>query len=102
MTGRELIIFILNHNLEDETIILNKDFMRYFSENFDGLMTEEEAALKFGVGVATIRTWYSCDMVDGIRIGENVYISKQSTQPAGICKECGRVRYFQCNRKGNN
>ena len=68
MTGRELIIYILQHNLEDEEVFKNGIFV--------GFMTEEEAAVKFGVGVATIRTAYMLGLVQGFKIGEKVYLVK--------------------------
>lgn len=66
MTGKELIIYILQNNLEDEPVFKDGKFM--------GLLTCEEAAVKFGVGSATIRTWYGVGMLDGITIDERIYI----------------------------
>lgn len=68
MTGRELIIYILQHNLEDEEVFKNGVFV--------GFMSEEEAAVKFGVGVATIRAAYMLGLVQGFKIGEKVYLVK--------------------------
>jgi hypothetical protein len=73
MTGKELIIYILQNNLED-TVVLNGCF-------FVGFMTDEEAAVKFGVGVATIRAWYQCRMLDGTKIGDSLYFRKDATDP---------------------
>ena len=47
MTGKELIIYILQNNLEDEIVIKDGIFV--------WLMNEEEAAAKFDVGVATVK-----------------------------------------------
>ena len=47
MTGRDYIIYILEHHLEDEELFKNG--------KIPGLMTYEEAAVKFGVGVDTIK-----------------------------------------------
>lgn len=49
MTGRELIIYILQHNLEDEVVLIKEQFIPH--------MTEKEAAVKFNVGIATIKAW---------------------------------------------
>ena len=49
MTGKELILYILQNNLENEVVIKDGVFV--------WLMNEEEAAAKFGVGVATIKAW---------------------------------------------
>lgn len=66
MTGRDLIIYILSNGLEDEPIFKDGKVL--------GFMTEVEAALKFNVGIATIRVWCDCDMIDHVLIGKELYI----------------------------
>ena len=66
MTGRDLIIYILSNNLENEPVFLDKGFLNLLSEN--------EAAIKFDVGKATIRTWLELGMVKGVKVGEEIYI----------------------------
>ena len=66
MTGRELIIYILSNGLEDEPI--------YEDGKILGFITASEAAEKFNVGLATIKVWINEGMLDGIRIGEELYI----------------------------
>lgn len=73
MTGKELILYILQNNLEN-TIVLEDGF-------FVGFMTEEEAAVKFGVGIANIRAWYSCKMLKGTQIGDSLYFRKDVADP---------------------
>jgi hypothetical protein len=73
MTGKELILYILQNNLEN-TVVLEDGF-------FVGFMNEEEAALKFNVGVATIRAWYSCKMLKGTKIGDSLYFRKDVADP---------------------
>ena len=73
MTGKELILYILQNNLED-TIVLQDGV-------FVGFMTEEEAAVKFGVGVATVRAWYHCNMIKGTQIGDSLYFLKDVAAP---------------------
>lgn len=73
MTGKELILYILQNNLED-TVVLDKGF-------FVGFMTEEEAAVKFGVGTAQIRAWYNCRMLQGTQIGDSLYFRKDTADP---------------------
>lgn len=73
MTGKELILYILQNNLEN-TIVLEDGF-------FVGFMTEEEAAVKFSVGVATIRAWYQCKMLKGTKIGDSLYFRKDVADP---------------------
>ena len=66
MTGRELIVYILQNNLEDEIVVENDIFF--------GMMTEKEASIKFGVGEATIRAWYELGALHGIKIGNSIFI----------------------------
>ena len=66
MTGRDLIIYILNNKLED-TLILD-DGKIY------GFMNAEEAALKFGVGISTIHIWFRMGFIPGFYIGKEIYI----------------------------
>ena len=73
MTGKELILYILQNNLEN-TIVLENGF-------FIGFMTEEETAAKFNVGVATVRAWYHCKMLKGTKIGDSLYFLKDVADP---------------------
>ena len=66
MTGRDLIIYILSNNLEDEPVFMDKGFLN--------LMSESDAAIKLDVGVATIRTLLELGLIKGVRVGEEVYI----------------------------
>lgn len=73
MTGKELILYILQNNLEN-VVVLEDGF-------FIGFMTESEAAVKFGVGIAQIRAWYYCDMLKGTQIGNSLYFLKDVADP---------------------
>jgi hypothetical protein len=73
MTGKELILYILQNNLED-TVVLDGCL-------FVGFMTEEEAAVKFNVGVETIRAWYVCKGISGTKIGDSLYFRKDVADP---------------------
>ena len=73
MTGKELIIYILQNNLENEVVI--KDGL------FVWLMDENEAAVKFEVGVATIKAWYMCGFLSGTKIGEHLYFLRTVNDP---------------------
>ena len=66
MTGRDLIIYILKNNLEDKPVFENGKLL--------GFLTIDEAAFKFGVGPATIKVWYTLKVLEGIEIGEEIYI----------------------------
>lgn len=61
MTGRELIVHILSNGLENADI----------SELF---ITEEEAAVKLNVGVATVKTWAELGLIHCIIIDGKTYI----------------------------
>ena len=73
MTGKELILYILENDLENEDIIKDGVFI--------WLMDEKEAAVKFDVGVATIRAWYVCGQIDGAKIGDHLYFLRNVKDP---------------------
>lgn len=73
MTGKELILYILENDLENEDIIKDGVFI--------WLMDEKEAAVKFDVGVATIRAWYVCGRIDGTKIGDHLYFLRNVKDP---------------------
>lgn len=66
MTGRELIVYILENGLEDEPVFDNGKFI--------GFVTAEQAAVKKHVGVATIEAWIDLRIVDGIDVKAGTYI----------------------------
>ena len=65
VTGKDLIIYILMNNLENEEIFKDGRFI--------DLISEAEAAAMYGVGVETIRAWYSLGYVAGVKIGDTIY-----------------------------
>ena len=73
MTGRELILYILSNGLEDEPVF--KDGKPV------GFLTEIEAAMKYEVGLATLRLWAQLGYIESIKIGEVFYISDSSVKP---------------------
>lgn len=73
MTGRDLIVYILTHGLEDKPVFENGRFI--------GFMTAEEAAVKMNVGVMTIRIWVGLGQLRGIMIGETLYIPADAKSP---------------------
>ena len=73
MTGRDLIIYILANNLEDELVFKDGSFVGY--------ITASEAAEKAGVGIATIYAWVSYGLVNGMVIRGEVYIPADFTPP---------------------
>ena len=68
MTGKELIIYILTNNLENEVVLRDGYFMDF--------MDEQQAAVKFNVGAATIRTWHEYGMLPGTKIGNSIFFLK--------------------------
>lgn len=73
MTGRDLIIYILSNGLEDEPI--------YKDGKILGFMTEEEAASKFEVGIATLRVWANQGLLHSVKIGDKLYIPQNAENP---------------------
>lgn len=66
MTGRDLIIYILANGLEDEPVFKDGKFV--------GFITASEAAKKLNVGVATIYVWVHQKKLDGVIVGDTLYI----------------------------
>lgn len=66
MTGRDLIIYILANGLEDEPVFQNGKFI--------GFITASEAAKKLNVGVATVYVWAHQKKLDGVIVGDTLYI----------------------------
>lgn len=79
MTGRDLIIYILSNGLEDEPI--------YKDGKILGFMSEEEAAAKFEVGIATLRVWNAQGSLHGVRIGDRLYIPQNAENPKQLYME---------------
>lgn len=67
MTGRDLIVYILSNNLEDEPI---------FTPNggIVGFLTADEAAVKFGVTRVTIGLWWAHNLIEGYDIEDVLLI----------------------------
>ena len=68
MTGKELIIYILQNDLLDEPVFCGERFLDF--------MTVQEAAVKFDVGEATVRNWVKLNMLPSIQIGGKIFIPK--------------------------
>lgn len=74
MTGRELAIYILQNNLEDETVF-TKDFFT------KGFLTIEEIAAKLGVGPETIGYWSRLGHLHGLVYNSVIYFRKDFVDP---------------------
>ena len=67
MTGRELIIYILENHLEDKPVFQNGTFVGYVSD--------VKFAEILGVGVATVRAWIMMGRIkDAIMIGDAMFV----------------------------
>lgn len=66
MTGRDLIIYILKNNLEDEPVFKDGSFI--------GFITDVEAAKKMNVGAATIHALIKENKLDSIAINSSVFV----------------------------
>lgn len=73
MTGKELIMFILQNDLLDAEFFTNG--------RIPGLMTVDEAAVKFDTGPITIEAWFTFGGLRGIVIGKKLYIYENSKDP---------------------
>ena len=67
MTGRELIMYILENHLEDEPVFQNGTFVGYVSD--------VKFAEMLGVGVATVRAWIMMGRInDTIMIDDAMFV----------------------------
>lgn len=66
MTGRDLIIYILENGLEDEPVFKDGKLL--------GFNTVNEAAAECNVGPETIKAWIKLGYIQDIKIGEEIYI----------------------------
>ena len=73
MTGRDLIIYILRNNLEDEFVFKDGKFI--------GFITVGLAAAKMSVGDATIYAWITQGLLNCVVIGGTIYIPADFTIP---------------------
>ena len=71
LTGREIIIFILENELEDVDVI-DQD------GNLAGFLSIEKAAVKFNVGVETVKAWAKLGKIKNICFNGEFYIPKNA------------------------
>lgn len=68
MTGRDLIVFVMEHRLENEMMISRDGAIA-------GLLTLGEAANKLNVGIATVLAWITREEISEYYIiGNAIYI----------------------------
>jgi len=66
MTGRELIVYIMQNHLEDEPIYKNGTFI--------GFLTVPQAAVKMGIGPATITALVESGNLNAVKLYENLLL----------------------------
>ncbi len=66
MSGKELILYILLNDLEDEQIDKDGKLL--------GFITVEEAAIKHNVGTATVKAWIDLGRLPSITIGDTILV----------------------------
>lgn len=66
MNGRDLILYILENNLENEPVFKNGKLL--------GFLTVGEYAIKMNVGMATVCAWVAEKRIPSIRIGDALFI----------------------------
>ena len=67
MTGRDIILYILENHLEDEPFFSNDSVI--------GLVNTYYAAAKIGVGPETINAWFDLKVVPKIQIGQTSFMT---------------------------
>lgn len=70
MTGRDIMMFILENHLEDVDL-LN-------AEEIPNFVTVEKAAVNFGVGTAVVQAWLDKGMLDYVLIANRVFIPENA------------------------
>ena len=69
LTGKDIIVYILENNLVDTEFIADKMFSELFVE-------ASEVAEYFGVGVATIEAMYQLKKIHGFKIDGELYFPR--------------------------
>lgn len=79
MTGRDLIIYILSNNLENEPVFKDGKFL--------GFKTLEEVAVEQSVGIETVRLWAVMGMLECVKISDEfILIPANYISPMEIVK----------------
>ena len=73
MTGKDLIIYILSNNLENESVFKDGKFI--------GFLTVDEVAQRMKVGVATVYAWIFQKQLVAIKIYDTYYIPADFKSP---------------------
>ena len=85
MTGRDLIIYILENNLEDEPVFENGKFI--------GFITPDEMAVQMGTGEATVIALANMGRIESEWVEGGIYIpAKGADQHASTIGDSINVR----------
>ena len=76
MTGRELILYILENGLENEPVFKNGVFI--------GFVTPEDVAVQTSVGTATVHAWIHQGRLQSEAVREGIYIPANFVSPLRI------------------
>ena len=66
MTGRDLILYILENKLEDEPVFKDGKFI--------GFLTPSEVAVRMDVGIPTVWAWIMHGQLEGVHVNRSLYI----------------------------
>lgn len=81
MTGRELIMFILENHLEDVLI--------FDGENMRGFVTLDEAAVMMNYGIYAVKALYEIGKIPGFVMNGTIYIYKSKEFMSYVGKTSG-------------
>lgn len=93
MTGRDLILYILQNKLEDKPvneICCLKNFM-----------TVDQAAAKYNVGPESIKVWFATGVISGIQIGETIYISPDNDNVVNVLNSPSATQAYDAFMRRN-
>lgn len=71
LNGRDLIVYILQNNMENEPIFKDGRFL--------GFLSLAEFAERWDVGEETVRLWITLGYVEGLIIYDEIYIPYNAT-----------------------
>ena len=73
MLGKDLIVFIIQNDLLFSPICEDGKLL--------GLLTVDEAAVKYSVGPATIQLWVNMKQLASVKIGNEIFILDNDKSP---------------------
>lgn len=83
MTGKDLIIYILQNGLENEPVFKNGKFI--------GFVTPDDVAVETNVGTATVHAWIQQGKLESAVVREGMYIPANFKSPIEVKEK----KYFE-------